>query len=639
MRRITLLAVAALLLTLTGALPAPAHAELLSRCAKEATNRTLCGGVTVPLTRSGAVPGTIDLRVRALPPVRGGTATGTILALAGGPGQAAAPLLESFASVLAPALRSRQLVTFDQRGTGGSGRISCPSLSGRGDVGSAVGTCAADLGPGRVAYTTAESVADVEAVRAALGIERIVLFGTSYGTKVALGYAAAYPQHVERLILDSVVMPEGVDPFERTTVASIPRILRTLCARGCPFTRDPVADVASLVRRLAKAPLRGTVLDGDGKPRRASLTRSGLLELLLGGDFDRRLRASFPAAVRAALDDDPAPLLRLTAGGAPDDFSSSGDSDAVFVATTCEDGGVPWPAGTPLEQRRAAANAATAALPERAFAPFDRETVRGVGAVDLCRAWPESPIAQPAPVLPGTPTLILSGDDDLRTPRADATALAMRLPGAQLLQVPDAGHGALFTDPTDCAQVAVVAFLDGKVPGRCRQRSRTVPTLDLPPQDLAAVAPIGGVPAATGRLVRAIVDTLDDAEEHVVAAVIADPGSAHSFGGLRAGSATIDANGLRLRGYGYVPGVTLSGLVSSKARRFNLRIGGAKAVRGRVTVSATGIVGTLGGRDVDVSAKQLRWATPAGASAAAIVSRFPAVGPRPALRLPSSTRR
>ncbi|HMJ03715.1 MAG TPA: alpha/beta fold hydrolase, partial [Conexibacter sp.] len=344
-----------------------ASADPLDRCGIAAKDRTLCGRVVVPLDRSGALAGSVSLRVRALSPARGAAATGTVLALAGGPGQAAVPLLEDFASVLAPGLRTRRLVTFDQRGTGGSGRLRCTALSARGSLAEVIGRCASELGPRRTTYTTATSVADIESVRAALGVERLILYGASYGTKVALLYAATYPQHVERLVLDSVVPPEGIDPFQRATLASIPRVLRTLCAADCGFTRSAAADVAQLAHRLARSPLRGTAIDGSGRPHRAAIGEPGLLALLLTGDFDRFLRAATPAAVRAALDGDAAPLLRLAARSAPDALATSGDSDALYAATTCEDGGVPWAPGTPMAQRRAAVEAAARAIPDADF--------------------------------------------------------------------------------------------------------------------------------------------------------------------------------------------------------------------------------------------------------------------------------
>ena len=103
----------------------------------------------------------------------------------------------------------------------------------------AVAACAARIGPARTHYTTADSVEDVEAVRSALGIDKLVLYGTSYGTKVALDYAAAHPEHVSRLLLDSTILPEGVDSFERATIASIPRVMRAICATAAAASPRP----------------------------------------------------------------------------------------------------------------------------------------------------------------------------------------------------------------------------------------------------------------------------------------------------------------------------------------------------------------------------------------------------------------
>ena len=81
------------------------------------------------------------------------------------------------------------------------------------------------MGPTRSFFTTADSVADIEAIRVAGGYEKLVLYGTSYGTKLAEEYAQDYPSHVEALVLDSVVPPNGPDPLNRATFAAIPRIL------------------------------------------------------------------------------------------------------------------------------------------------------------------------------------------------------------------------------------------------------------------------------------------------------------------------------------------------------------------------------------------------------------------------------
>ena len=157
-----------------------ATAQSTRPCPGEGVRSARCLHVDVPLDRSGSLPGAIGLRVRILPPVSG-TPSETILALAGGPGQAAAPLLLELRLALSDqVLRSRRLVAFDQRGTGRSEALRCPSLGSAvgGDDASptgldqAVGACATRLGPARAHYTTADSVEDIEAVRTALGVDR-----------------------------------------------------------------------------------------------------------------------------------------------------------------------------------------------------------------------------------------------------------------------------------------------------------------------------------------------------------------------------------------------------------------------------------------------------------------------------------
>src|SRR5438876_919425 len=93
---------------------------------------------------------------------------------------------------------------------------SCPEGAGSecATLAPLVERCALQIGPARGAFTTAESVEDIEAVRHAAGYRKLVLYGTSYGTKVALQYAERYPQRVEALVLDSVVPPDGPEPFE-----------------------------------------------------------------------------------------------------------------------------------------------------------------------------------------------------------------------------------------------------------------------------------------------------------------------------------------------------------------------------------------------------------------------------------------
>jgi len=576
----------------------------LRRCAPgDDDDPTRCGTVTVPLDRSGAVPGSVRLRVRVVPP-SAGTADGTVVALAGGPGQAATPIARAMASALGPVARTRRVVTFDQRGTGRSGRLSCPGLAkarSASAVDAAVAGCAAKLGARRTAYTTSASVDDLEAVRAALGVDKVALYAVSYGTKVAVAYAARYPQHVSRIVLDSVVPPEGTDPFMRTTIGSARRVLRAVCGR-CRFTRDAGADLVTLGRRLQRGALSGAWHDGRGRRHTVRIGGPALFSLLLDGDFDPLLRSAIPGAVHAAATGDVAPLARLV--GAPrttTGLDSSQDSDALYLATTCEDGGVPWPAGTPVDQRAAAFQRELAAIPAAQLEPFGAATLRRLG-VDLCRTWPESPIAQP-PVtpLPDVPTLILSGDEDLRTPRKDAETLAAQLPDATLVTAPETGHSTLTSDLGTCAARAVRRFFSGARARGCKPTaSRTVDTLAPPPTALGQLAPAGGLSGRAGRTLGAVDATVTALAIDVAyqfARALLDGSTQLSedrplrLGGLRGGSVSV-GDAIVLRGYSVVPGVTLSGTIGERASR--LRIGGRAAAHGTLRFDERWVTGRIG---------------------------------------------
>lgn len=63
---------------------------------------------------------------------------------------------------------------------------------------------------------TARSIRDMDTVRQALGINKVSLFGYSYGTALAHGYMSKYPTHVKRAVLDSVVDRSLPDPIQST---------------------------------------------------------------------------------------------------------------------------------------------------------------------------------------------------------------------------------------------------------------------------------------------------------------------------------------------------------------------------------------------------------------------------------------
>src|SRR5207244_4111006 len=112
------------------------------------------------------------------------------------------------------------------------------------------------LGPNRVFYTTHDHAEDIESVRLAVGADKLALFGGSYGTKQAVAYALAHPDRVERLVLDSEVLPEG-DPLATLSLRTIPVAIASICSGGAcrSISRSPARDFATLANRLEEHPL------------------------------------------------------------------------------------------------------------------------------------------------------------------------------------------------------------------------------------------------------------------------------------------------------------------------------------------------------------------------------------------------
>ena len=431
---------------LTGGLPRrPTAALTFQPCVRE-LRRSSAARLAVPLDRAGAVPGTVKLHVERLQ--ARGKREGALIALAGGPGQAATPFLIDWAGTFFAAVR--RTATWSCSTSAGPGcpgccaaRSSrCRSTRTRSSRPSAPPPAPRRSGPRRAFYTTRDSVEDLEAVRQAIGVERIALFGVSYGTKVALAYAARYPQHVERLVLDSVVELDGPGAFSQREPRRDPARAAALCARraASDITPDPVADLAALVQRMrARASSTGRSCrrrDGATVPGIGSVR---LLDLLFAGDFDPTLRARPPG--RGALGADAATPPRSCASRCAPSAAARTVAGRVLQRRrctpppVCEEGPLPWDAHDARAPRAAAGRGARcAALPAAALDPFDRTTALFASPiVQLCSRWPTAPAPEPALRTARFPPCRRSccrGEDDLRTPLESARRIAARIPGA-----------------------------------------------------------------------------------------------------------------------------------------------------------------------------------------------------------------
>jgi pimeloyl-ACP methyl ester carboxylesterase len=410
-----------------------------------------CGSLRVPLDPFGAMAARLTLQVG----VSGVAAAprGVLLLLTGGPGQPGVPFLTRLASRLGPALTGYRLVMFDQRGTGG-GALNCPGLQqqmGSSDLArpapAAVTACAAAVGPDRRFYATADTVADIEALRRTLGVTRLTLDGVSYGSYVAERYALAHPDRVSRLVLDSVVPSWNVDPLQLATMRRTATVLRSLCAaRHCGF--DPARDLAADVRRYH-----------DG---------AALLDTLVAMSVGAPTFPGVLTALHAAATGSPGLLTTLIGQVHAGDAATAPElSQGLHASTLCADLMMPWGGpDTPLAARQPALTRVISRLTPAQTWPFDPATAQGNGFIQTCRYWPPtavSPVPAPAsvrPDLPEVPVLVLAGTYDLSTPMPDPADQVRHAPDGRMVTFPAAGHSVQSRADGDPAVPVLRRFLD-----------------------------------------------------------------------------------------------------------------------------------------------------------------------------------
>jgi len=603
-RLLFVLAAAAALL-----IPAQARAGIpLTACGSTGVQ---CGTVVVPLDRTGKTTGTIPLYVEYLPaPSR--VVRGTLFFIAGGPGQGSASSFD-FSSAAAVSFYQAvfpgyAFVAFDNRGTGKSGLLDCPGLQ------RAVGVtleqeqaltreCADQIGPTRQFYATRDHAEDIEAVRQALDLGKIGLYGVSYGTKLALAYALAHPGSVDRLLLDSVVPPDYPDPFDRVVASQMPATLNAFCAGGrCRgATSSYAADVAAVANRFEAKPAVGTVIAPGGRKVSVRLNGEDFVGMMIDSDLSPGLAAELPAAVHAARGGYTKPLLRLfNIDQRTSVLTSESLSFGLNAATNCADGHFPWSPDTPIESRQGIWNAAVAAEPASSFGLFGKWAAR-LGTASFCLQWPSPAGNTPlgAGPLPNVPVLALSGGYDMRTPTANAVSIISKFPQGHLVVVPGVGHDALDSDFSACSARDVRQWMLGATLPAVHTCPRAAPFVKV-----LTAFPRSGPAHTAAATVAAAAKTVRESEAAWLQAIFSPVDLAPA--GLYGGKVTPNPSGLgfTLTSYSVAPGIALSGKVTAKLSDTHfvfsgtLRVSGPRAVGGTLKLTAKGVAGSLGGRRV-----------------------------------------
>ena len=405
-----------------------------------------CSTLDVPLDRADPARGTLHLQVGVGNNVQ--APHGVLLVLSGGPGQPGLPILDDYLDRALSAEQGKyRIVVFDQRGTG-AGALDCTALQhemGSSDLtppsAAAVRACAKKVGSRRQFYGTDDVVADMDALRQALGVDKWSLDGISYGTYVGERYALAHPSHVSKLVLDSVVPQVGETDLGVAEFAAVQRVLHSVCGSGC------VSDLAADVHRYRLGPQLFDALTFDSI-----------------ADPTYRKFWNVPAALHAARHGDRKRLNAFLAAALhyQRDTPAAALDQGLHASALCADWRYPWgTSAAPLAGRAAKLRAAVARIPVAKLYPFDARTASGNGFVRQCLPWaPTAPTPLPRGKL-RVPTLLVNGNHDLSTPLAWARKELSLTTHGKLVVVPRAGHSVQGRAVSDIGRRAVAHFLLG----------------------------------------------------------------------------------------------------------------------------------------------------------------------------------
>ena len=447
---------AALVLAAAGAaLPAwAAGTEPMPCRLRGVEHEALCGSVQRPLDPARPQGTQINVHYAVLPALARNKRPDPVFFFAGGPGQSAIEIAPQVAAMLARFANRRDIVLIDQRGTGRSAPLLCDEEDPALPLAERLATerqqarllqCLARLkalsyGDLRF-YTTPLAMQDAEAVRVALGAERINLIGGSYGTRAVLDYQRQFPARVRRAVIDGVAPTDMVLPasFSTDNQAALDALFAACEADAACTAREPKlrqrwrALLASLPRAVE---LRHPLTD---RSERLTLTRDMLLGMVRGPLYVPAFAAALPAAISLAAGGrfDALAGLAQTLGGRRGVQIAAGMHFSVVCA---ED------------------------FPRLALAtdPPGADFGDGFAALyrGVCAAWPRGELPAAFYTLPPAPaaTLVLSGGIDPVTPTRHGARVALALGAkARHVVVPNAGHGVM---AIGCMRDVLFRFVD-----------------------------------------------------------------------------------------------------------------------------------------------------------------------------------
>lgn len=412
-----------------------------------------CGWLSVPENREQPSGRQLRLHVAVIPSLRLEPAGDPLFVLSGGPGQAASDFYISIAPALARVRRDRDIVVVDQRGTGRSNRLDCAfpdesdiTFSDPRQLQQITRSCLAELRGDPRYYTTSVAVRDLDEVRAALGYQKLDLYGVSYGTRVAQHYMRRYPQRVRVAILDGVVPPQlalGPDIALDAQSAIDNAFARCESSAECKTAFPNIADTfASLRTRVQSQPVTMAIPDPlSAEPTQAQLGAQELSAAVRLLSYSDETLSTLPLLIHEAHSGQPQALAAqyLMIKRSLDAQIANG----MHFAVVCSEDAPRW------DQSPVTQSALAKTYIGEAFMTSMRT---------ICEQWPRGPVdeAFSTPLSSAIPTLVLSGGNDPVTPARYGEQILPGLSNARHLVLDGQGHGQI---AIGCMPRVVASFI------------------------------------------------------------------------------------------------------------------------------------------------------------------------------------
>lgn len=418
-----------------------------------------CAFLAVPLDWDDPDGPTIDLALALTPAV--GTPLGALLMNPGGPGGSGLDLLSRNPVTASIGMRY-DLVSWDPRGVGRSAGLGCGESVGHflsqdpepdddrevtalESAAEAVSSeCSRSDGALLANMRTEDTARDLEAIRAALGEDKLNYLGYSYGTHIGQLYASLYPDRVGTMVLDGVVDPaESFTEFLLSQTRAFDTALETQaveCTRAGKVSCG-VDDLLAAYDDVHEMVERRRIEGANGSVGPAELSIAAITSV-----YQPRGWHVLGPALREALKGNGTMVRRIS------DSYQSMSAYTPYAAVVCTDG--PTPRGT-AEYRRFAEDAI--AVSPRFGAAIANELLP-------CATWPVVASETPITEIDDIPPIMLIGNTgDPATPFANAEAVHERIARSVLVAVDGDGHTAFGSNP--CVDRLVEAYLiEGQLP-------------------------------------------------------------------------------------------------------------------------------------------------------------------------------